>query len=306
LSRLLRQAWLFLRLSRPLFLLGGLLLYGLGAAIALYLLHPIDVGLYLLGQGLVTLLQLMTHYQNEYFDAPLDLGNLNRTPWSGGSGVLGPDGLPRRTALYAGVACLTGAATLASILLVRGGVPLLSWLLLLLVFLGAFFYSAPPVRLVTSGYGELSTSLLVSGLLPAFAFSLQTGELHRLLWLSTLPLIALHFAMLMAFELADFGADTRTGKRTLMVRLGWSSGMRLHDLSILLAVVALVSGFFSGLPARVALGSLIALPLGMAQIWQMARIRAGYPPHWRTLTFSALGLFALAAYLQLAGYLLSR
>jgi hypothetical protein len=50
---------------------------------------------------------------------------------------------------------------------------------------------------------------------------------------------------------------------------------------------------------------LIALPLALAQIWQMGRIREGYPPRWQLFTFSATGLFALTAYLQMLGYLLS-
>ncbi|MCK4692706.1 MAG: hypothetical protein KAT23_03695, partial [Anaerolineales bacterium] len=59
---------LFLRLSQPLFLLGGALLYSLGAAIASFLGKPIDLYLYLLGQGLVTSLQLMTHFLLVYHE----------------------------------------------------------------------------------------------------------------------------------------------------------------------------------------------------------------------------------------------
>jgi hypothetical protein len=55
----------------------------------------------------------------------------------------------------------------------------------------------------------------------------------------------------------------------------------------------------------VALGALMAAPLGLAQIWQMRRIRMGFAPRWTTLTVSGLVLFALTAYLELAGYLLS-
>lgn len=295
----------FIRLTRPHFLLGGALLFGLGTAIALYLGRPIDIGLYLIGQLLVTSIQLTTHYLNEYFDAPADALNPNRTLMNGGSGMLGEAGLPRSTALYAAMISLAITATGVSLLLLQGDVPLLSWLLLGLGFFGSYFYNAPPVRLISSGYGELAASVVVAGIVPAFSFALQTGELHRLLLMTTAPLIALHFAMVLVFELPDFATDAKFEKRTLMVRVGWENGMRMHDGAILLAVLTFLLAFLTGLPSRVAMGGLIALPLALAQVWQLGRIRQGYPPRWQLLTISATGLFALTAYLELIGYVLS-
>jgi len=300
-----RQILLFLKLSRPHFLMGGFLLYGLGASIASYLGRPIDPGLYALGQALVTAIQLMTHYLNEYFDSPADRENSNRTPLSGGSGALGPDGLPRKVALYAGILSLALAATIGSAALVSGAMPALAWIILILIFLGAYFYSAPPVRLVSSGYGEIAASVLVAGLLPSFGYAVQTGEIHRLLLMSTTPLMALGFAMLLVFDLPDYATDVKYAKRNFTVRLGWQAAMRAHDLAVVFALLSLAVAYLNGLPPRVALGALIATPLGVAQVWQMRRIRMGFPPRWTTLTLSALALFALAAYLELAGYLLS-
>jgi len=97
----MKSVSLFLRLSRPLFLIGGFLLYALGAGIARYLGYPIHWGIYLVGQVWVTLLQLSTQFLNEYYDAPADEDNFNRTPLTGGSGALGEGRLPRRVALLA-------------------------------------------------------------------------------------------------------------------------------------------------------------------------------------------------------------
>jgi len=299
------QIRLFIRLSRPFFLLGGLMLYALGAAISDYLGRQIDVGLLVIGAAIILLLQLMTHYLNEYYDTAVDRDNPNRTLLTGGSGALGPGGLPRRVALYAGIVCLGLAATLTSGLITQTHLPLAAWLVLLLIFLGSFFYSVPPISLASSGYGELTTAVLVAGLVPTFSFLLQMRDMHRLVVMSTFPLIALLFAMLLAFELPDYGVDQAHDRRNLMVRLGWSTAMRLHDVAIVLGFASLAAAIAEGLPRRVGLGALIALPLAAAQIWQMRRIRNGLPPRWQTLTIGALGLFALTAYLELAGYLLS-
>lgn len=298
----IRNIGLFLRLSRPFFLLGGFLLYGLGAAILIYLQFPIDPELYVLGQLEITFIQLLTHYLNEYFDADADRANDTRTPFSGGSGVLGPGGLPRKTALYAAAFTLAISASIAILLLASGSVPALAWMILMLIFLGAFLYNLPPVELITSGYGEVSTSVLVAGLLPTFAFVLQTGEFHRLLIMSSTPLIAIHFAMMIVFELPDYANDLKFNKRTLLVRIGWSAAMRVHDFALLFAAGSVLVAFFLGFPQRVALGMLIALPLAAAQVWQISRIRRGYKPRWRTITYSGLALFGLTAYLQIIGF----
>jgi 1,4-dihydroxy-2-naphthoate octaprenyltransferase len=297
-----RQLRLFLILSRPWFLLGAALLYALGLALARYLGEPINVPLAAEGLALVLSLQLTVHYLNEYFDAEADQANPNRTPFNGGSGALGPDRLARLTALQAAVVALAFVALLLTAMLIRGEAPSLTWIVIALVLPASLFYSAPPLRLVSSGYGEFLAALIVSAMVPTLAFTLQTGTMHRLVFLTTAPLVLLNFAMILAFEVPDYGTDLRFGKRTLMVRLGWENGMRLHDAAIVAAVGTLLAGVLLGMPAHVSLGLLIVLPLAAAQAWQMGRVRRGGRPNWTLLTGGAVALYTLAAYLTFAGF----
>jgi 1,4-dihydroxy-2-naphthoate octaprenyltransferase len=301
----LQQLILFLRLSQPLFLLGGILLYGLGVAIAHYLGRPIDTMTYILGQAIVILIQLMAQYLNAYFNATYINNNEEPSGLMSGNRILGQDGLSRKVALYAAAFSLTLTASTILLLISTTEVPLLAWLILGIILMGAFIYNLPPINLKTSGYGEISASFIIAGLLPTFAYSLQTGEIHRFLIMSGTPLIALHFAMMIAFELPNFASDTKFNRRNLLIRVNWPTAMRMHDLAILFAVISFIVAYFLGLPLRVALGSLIALPLALGQLWQMDRIRQGFPTRWRALTSIALALFALTAYLQLIGFLLS-
>jgi 1,4-dihydroxy-2-naphthoate octaprenyltransferase len=293
----MRTIWLLIRLSRPLFLLGGVLVFALGVGIARYLGTPINWGMYFLGQFWVTTLQLAGQYLNEYFDAPQDVQNTNRTPFTGGSGALGPDGLPRRTALIAAAGCLAVTASLTVLLLSQASLSPTTVLIMVLGFSGAILYSVPPVRLSTTGYGELTTSFLVANLVPAFAFLLQSGELHRLLAMATFPLTLLHLAMMLAFEFPDYATDLRLGKRTLLVRMGWQRAVVLNNILILGAYLTLGLAVVSGLPFYIALPSLITLPLGLLQIWQMRRIAEGARPNWTALTLTAIALFSIMAYL---------
>ena len=291
---------LFFRLSRPVFLLGGALQYFLGLGIADFLGITLDMNIAMLGLFLVLSIQLSTQYLNEYYDAPLDQYNENRTLFTGGSGVLGDDDenkLPRSVAQYAAVITLTAAAILAFYLLRSNALSPAAGVILVLAFLGSFFYSVPPVRLSFSGYGELTTSIIVANLVPIFAFLLQTGETHRLLAMATFPLTFLHMAMLVAFALPDYGVDMKYRKTNLAVRMGWENAMNFHNIFILagFAVLGLATSF--GLPSGIALPAFLPLILGLLQIWYMRRIASGLKPNWRALTLSAVILFASTSYL---------
>jgi len=288
---------LFIIASRPLFLLGGILAYALGVGIARYLGAEVNWTLYLLGQAWVTTLQLSAHYLNEYFDAPADTLNENRTPFSGGSGAVGAGKLSRQVMLLSSAACLAVTASLTVLLLKDAKLSPAILLIMILSFLGAFFYSAPPIRLATTGYGELTTSILVANLLPAFSFMLQMSELHRLVAMSTFPLTALHLAMMLAFELPDYAFDVKTRKRTLMVRLGWRIGMTLHNVLIFSAYILLLLAMSFGMPYAIVVPAMLTFPLGLLQIWQMRRIARGVKPNWNALTLTPLALFAAVTYL---------
>jgi 1,4-dihydroxy-2-naphthoate polyprenyltransferase len=293
----LRTLTLFIRLARPHFLLGGILLYALGGGIAHYLGHSIDWGVYFLGQAWVTMMQLSTQFLNEFFNAPADYNNPNRTWFSGGSGAIGPGKLPRAAAFWGALASLGATAAFTVSLITAAVLTPSVVLIMVLIFLGAFFYAAPPVRLESSGYGELTTSILVAGLVPGLAFIFQTGELHRLLPMVTFPLVLLHLAMLLAFELPDYANDLKYGKKTIMVRIGWEAGMRLHNFSIFGGYIMLGIALVWGLPFAIAMPAMFTLPLGMFQVWNMHRIASGVKPMWNVVTLTAIATFAVTAYL---------
>ena len=173
----LAWGWALVRLGRPVFLGGGCLLYALGAAVAAAHGHPSDPLLYLLGQAAVSTFQLMTHYANDYFDYEADRANTTPTRWSGGSRVLVRGELPREVAL--GVALLLAAVGLDVILALAGmeGVGSLAPPALVVAVVLSWEYSAPPLRLHSSGLGELAVALVVTALVPFIGFSLQAPDL---------------------------------------------------------------------------------------------------------------------------------
>ena len=138
---------------------------------------------------------------------------------------------------------------------------------------------------------------MISFLLPAFAFVLQTGDLHRLLTMIGFPLTGLHMAMLISFELPDYGADVKFNKRTLLVRLGWQGGMNLHNILLLTSFFLLAATISFGMPVMIVLPAMVPMVLGLLQIWMMRRIAAGAKPNWNALTINALAIYVTVAYL---------
>ncbi len=290
---------LFIKLSRPFFLLGGIGQYFLGVSIAKYLGNIMDWTIVIIGLGWVIAMQLATHFLNEYYDYENDRHNTNRTPFSGGSGVLGEgEGkLPRNVAMVAATGMLT-ITTLFTLGLVQNSQLTLSLILVMvLIFLGAFFYAVPPIKLSHSGIGEFTTAILVGILVPSFGFMLQSGSMDRLVILAALPLTLLILSMLLAFEFPDYSSDQKYQKRTLLVRLGWEYTMSIHNSFILVAFLSLGFSVLIDMPSNIALFGFFPLPLGGLQIWQMRRIAAGGKTNWLALTMNAVVLFGLMTYM---------
>jgi 1,4-dihydroxy-2-naphthoate octaprenyltransferase len=293
---------LFVRLGRPLFLGGGFLLYALGAAIAA-LTSPggtIDGRLYLLGQAAVTAFQLMTHYANDYFDFEADKANLTPTAWSGGSRVLVGGGLSPLTALIAALVLLALGLGVTTVLGASTVGPLVVPALLATAGL-AWAYSAPPLRLHSSGFGELNVALVVTGLVPFLGFHLQAPDLRGwpVLLLACLPLMLLQVAMLLAIEFPDAEGDRAVGKRTLLVRLGSERTARL-SLAILAAIYLLLPVLVTaGLPGRVALAAGLLAPLSLWRMWRLIAGDHRDPARWSALTFWAVALLVLSTAAEL-------
>lgn len=279
-----------IRLARPPFLLGGLVLHGLGVAMARGEGRPLDVQALLWGQLVVTMGQLLTHFSNDYFDRVADRLHPQRPRWSGGSGVL-PEGLlPARWALVA-ACCAGGAALLAAARLALFIRPSVLTALLLGGAIGlAWSYSSPPLRLHATGFGELAGAGLLAILTPLTGYHLQGGTRHTSTVLALLPLAALQLAMLINVSLPDAHSDGAAGKRTLAVRIGPRCATMVAALAYLAAYLLLPLLATAGLPWGHTLAYLVWSPLAA---WQIRELFPGVgqdPRRWDRLAFWSIGL----------------
>jgi 1,4-dihydroxy-2-naphthoate octaprenyltransferase len=289
----------YLTLLKPLFLAGGILLYSLGAGISHYLGNPIDWESYWVGLICVILLQLLMIFLKGYFD--IVEFRQGRNP-AVNAGVREGQQLTRQSALAGSVLILTLGAVFTVILQRSGRLSLPAFILLSVAFILAFLFSAPPLRLARNGYGELVEAFLIANLVPALAFALQTGEIHRLLAMSTFPLTSLYLSMCLALAFPNYAEDLKLKKPSLLIWMGWQHGIILQNLFIASGFLLLVIAILFGLPWLIAWPCFLALPVGFFQIWQMAQIAEGVKPNWRLLTMTAVFTLGLPAYFLAFGF----
>jgi 1,4-dihydroxy-2-naphthoate octaprenyltransferase len=296
--------WAFIRLGRPLFLAGGLVMHGLGAAVALYAGAPFNPAALLGGQAAITAIQWMVHYSNEFFDQAFDRANRSPTRWAGGSRVLSDGHLPPSAALAAAVAL--SALALGAALTLALAVPTgpLTLPLLILALLWGWGYSTPPLRLEARGLGELTVALLVPGMTPLVGFYLQAGRLELLPLLAAAPLCCLQIATQLTTEFPDAAGDAAAGKRTLVVRLGGRRAARLHNVALLAAYASLPLLVLAGLPPLATAAVCLGAPVAAWQGWRVGRGAWADPARRNSLALWGIGLVMGPAAVEVLAFLL--
>jgi 1,4-dihydroxy-2-naphthoate octaprenyltransferase len=286
-KRTTRAMWL--DAINPFYLILVVFYYALGAGIAHFLGHVIQWDEFLVGLACVLMLQMASYFLKEYFEV------------KGASNISAADhkqtNLLSRLFILVGLTALSLSAVLMVFLLASKNDKTLEFFILGIMFVLAFAYGVPPFSLYKRGFGELSNAIILSSLTPALAYLLQTGTLHRMLTVLTLPCVLVLIARELGVALQTYGDEMKYGVRTAMGHLGWQRGMGLHNLLILLAFVVLAGAALLGLPWGLMWPSLLSLPIGIFQIWQMLQISAGEKPRWRLLRFTADAIPLLMAYM---------
>ena len=265
--------WLALRTTRLPFLSATAVPVLLGIAVAA------SHGAFIWWTALLTLIggsfaHLAINVTNDVFDTLSGADDANTTPtmFSGGSRVAVYDLVTIRGLVGIAVG-LFGAAAAIGLLLVAVTQSLtLLWIGIAGIAVGVA-YTAPPLKLVYRGLGEVAVALGFGPIMLLGAYVVQTGSLA---WepflLSLVPgiLIAL---VLYVNEIPDRRSDGETGKRTLPVRLAPDTVRTGYLLAALAAFGVVVAGVLGGLFPWPTLIALAAIPIAL-------RVHAGLKVHY--------------------------
>ena len=260
----LSLGWLTLRATRLPFLSATFIPVLIGIAIAA--VH----GFFDLTSAILTVVgaaavHLGLNVANDVFDAQLgaDDQNVNPTQYSGGSRVI-QYGLVslRRMATISAVMYAVALGIGLVLLLTRYSPALLA--IGVLGILLSIFYTAPPLKLVYRGLGELTTAVGFGPLMLLGAYVVQTqGLITPEAVVASLPIAILVAMILYVNEVPDRSADARAGKRTLPVRWSRPTVINAYLGSVALAFLIIGGGVLAGLLPIPALAALLAIPLAM-------------------------------------------
>jgi len=165
----------------------------------------------------------------------------------------------------------------------------------------AWAYSAPPLKLMSRGLGELAVAAAWWGVVVGADY-VQRHQFFIIPASLGFSLALLVACILLINGVPDAPADARVGKRTLAVRLGPRGTALLYAWLALLAHAWLALSVWLLIPPAVALWGLLSLPLSLAAaalLWRHAATPARLRPAIG-LTIAAANLHGLALAAALA------
>jgi len=213
------------RLSRPDQLGLIVVVYGMGAAMAMARTRVGERWAVFWGLGALLPLAVSVHVVNEYADYETDKLT-TRTRFSGGSGALHRFDRPQSVAWRAAVGSLGVGALLSSAAFLAGMLEAWSLGMLALIVVLGWAYSVGPYPLIRTGWGEFTNALLGGVLLPVYGYTVLAGQPSWWVILACLPFGFVVFSSVLSTQWPDRLADEAVGKRTLPTR--WSpEGLRI-------------------------------------------------------------------------------
>ncbi len=258
----LSRGWLALRATRLPFLTATLvpILIGLTIAARHGFFDPLTALLTLIGGALI---QIGLNVANDVFDTTQGADELNVTPtrYSGGSRVIQYGLLTLRQMQGLAAAAYAGGIAVGLVLLAMTG----SLVLLLIGVVGVVVslgYTAPPLKLVYRGLGEVAVALGFGPLMLVGAYVVQSrGVVDLEPLVASVPIGLLVAMILYVNEIPDRRSDARAGKRTLPVRFGRESVVRGFVVAVGAAYATTVAGVLVGVLPVTALAVLLTIPL---------------------------------------------
>jgi 1,4-dihydroxy-2-naphthoate polyprenyltransferase len=262
----------FLRQSRAMFLtctvvpvtLGGILAYrelgGFG---------PLEWLLFALNLFGVSAAHLGVNLANDFFDFKQGADKVEtwERRFSGGSGSITQEGVaPEKIRLmfWACFIVALGFGLTILALIEQGRLLVLS--IMILGFLGGYFYTAPPLRLAYRGLGELDIFLFLGPAPVLGTYAVIAGRITLEAFACSLPVAGLITALLWINEYTDYETDKEAGKKNLIVRLGRKNARWGYLALVFYVFAAMIVPVALGLIEPTFLIALLPLPIAIRSV----------------------------------------
>jgi len=247
--------------TRPQFLLLSVVLAFLGITIAWY------DGYFHLGYALLTFLGLLlchisVNVLNDYFDykSGIDL-ETQRTPFSGGSGILPTSMLKPKQVLWFGLISLMMAVPIGVYFVLARG-----WGLLPLLIIGALCTVIYTPLLTKVGFPEWAPGAGMGTLPVLGAYFIQTTVYTFPAVIAAIPSGILVHNLLLLNEFPDVEADGKAGRKTMPILIGRSKAWVVYTALTVLVYLWIIGWVIAGIMPVFALIALLTLPFAVKAI----------------------------------------
>jgi 1,4-dihydroxy-2-naphthoate octaprenyltransferase len=299
----LDRGWLFLRATRLPFLSATVVPVGLGTAIA-----GLDGAwhwwLFLLTLFGAAFVHLGLNIANDVFDtlSGADRANTTPTQFSGGSRVILYGLLSLRQMALMSAAFYATAIGIGLFLAANRGWPLL-WIGLAGVAISVA-YTAPPLRLVHRGLGEIAVAAGFGPIMVLGAYYVQAQRITAQAWYASIPIAILIALVLYVNEIPDRPGDAAAGKRTLPVRLPKDTVIAGYVACVAATYGLIAGGAMSGLLPRPTLIALATIPMAR-KVYRGLRERYDDPYALMPTMGVGVNLHLATGMLMIAGYVIA-
>ena len=246
--------------TRPQFLLLSVVLVFLGTCIAWYW-HD---GYFHLGYALLAFVGLLlahisVNVLNDYFDyrSGIDLAT-ERTPFSGGSGILPAALLKPRQVFWLGLGSFLLAVPIGIYFVIARG-----WLLLPLLLVAAVCILLYTPFILKLKWPEWAPGLGMGALPVLGVYFVQTAAYTFPAVVAAIPSGILVHNLLLLNEFPDTEADRKAGRKTLPITMGKAKASIVYSVLTVIVYLWIIGGVVAGQMPAFSLVALLTLPLAI-------------------------------------------
>jgi 1,4-dihydroxy-2-naphthoate octaprenyltransferase len=198
---------------------GGFLAFSLGALLALANGGSFNPVLFALTYVLMLLGDLSSHYSNDYFDVEVDK-HIEQKKFFTGRAILVNHPNLRALSKSVSVSLLVCANVLAIAIFLFLNAPIEIFIIILTASITGWFYSAPPLRLTSRGFGEAAIACVTGFAIPGLGYLSVRGQFDPLFVYLAVPFVMYGLMLSLSLEAPDAEIDRKGGKKNLIVRKG--------------------------------------------------------------------------------------
>jgi 1,4-dihydroxy-2-naphthoate octaprenyltransferase len=232
-----------LRVIRLHIIVGGVLAFSIGTLLAIIQGGVFRFEIVVFGYATVFFGDLSSHFSNDYYDVEIDK-HTEKRKFFGGSKTLVENPNLRLLSRNISISLLIFSNLIAAISFFFLDAPIELFIIMFIANLIGWFYSAPPVRLISRGLGELAVAWVTGFVIPGVGYLSVRNQFDASFLCLSIPFMMYGFILSLSLHAPDATLDEKSGKNTLIVRKGTQQILKIILIVSTLASLTLFSYYY--------------------------------------------------------------